>query len=142
MFIYGSKNTLKSDLLDEYHQISIIYKLLKNIMKYGSSIGQIKNDKKLSDSELLEIEELKWPILRLKLLERLIKNGILPQLLKREYASRTTEEEDDILENKLCINILNLISEMVEKPEMSSFINLIKYIYDQSKSIEEIKRYI
>ena len=142
MFIYGSKNTLKSDLLDEYHQISIIYKLLKNIMKYGSSIGQSKNDKKLSDSELLEIEELKWPILRLKLLERLIKNGILPQLLKREYASRATEEEDDILENKLCINILNLISEMVEKPEMSSFINLIKYIYDQSKSIEEIKRYI
>ena len=142
MFINGSKNSLKSDLLDEYHQISIIYKLLKNIMKYGSSIGQIKNDKKLSDLELMEIEELKWPILRLKLLERLIKNGILPQLLKREYASRTTEEEDDIFENKLCIDILNLISEMVEKPEMSTFINLIKYIHDKSNSIEEIKKYI
>ena len=45
--------------------------------------------------------------------------------------------KDNILENKLCADILNLISEMVEKPEMSTFINLIKYIYDQRKSIEK-----
>ena len=57
--------------------------------------------------------------MRLKLLKKLIDdNGILPQLLKREFSSRTTEEEDDIFENKECLNILSLISEMVEKPEM------------------------
>jgi len=142
MFLYGSKITLKSNILNDYHQISIIYKLLKNIMKYGSNIGQLYNEKKLSDPELMKIEVLKWPILRLKLLKKLIDNGILPQLLKREFSSRTTEEEDDILENKKCLNILTLISEMVEKPEMSSFINLIKYIYDKIKYIEDLKKYI
>ena len=98
--------------------------------------------KKMFQPEFMEIEDLKWPLLRIKLLKILINNGILPQLLKREYASRTTKKEDDILENKLCIKILNFISEMVEKPKISSFINLIKFINDKSKSIEEINKYI
>ena len=142
MILYASKSTLKSNILNDCHQISIIYKLLKNIMKYGANIGQSYNEKKLSDPELLKIEELKWPILRLKFLNKLIDKGILPQVLKREFASRTTEEEDDILENKRCLNILNLISEMVEKPEMNSFIILIKYIYDEINFIDDIKKYI
>ena len=142
MFIYTSKNNLPSEYLNDCHQISIIYKLLKNIMKYGSRIGQLYNEKKLSDEELMGIDILKWPILRLKLLKKLIDNKILPQLLKREFSSRATEEEDDILENKQCLDILYLIGEMVEKPEMNSFINLIKYIFDKKDSIKDIKRYI
>ena len=142
MFIYTSKNNLKSEYLNNCHQISIVYKLLKNIMKYGSSKGQIYNDKKLSDEELMNIDILKWPILRLKLLKKLIDLKILPQILKREFASRATEEEDDILENKKCLNILNLITDMVEKPQMSSFINLIKYIFKKQDSFVDIKRYI
>ena len=36
-------------------------------------------------------------ILRLKLLKIFINNGILFQLLKKEYSSRVTEKENDIL---------------------------------------------
>ena len=142
MFIYTSKNNLPSEYINECHQISIIYKLLKNIMKYGSNIGQLYNEKKLSDEELMNIDILKWPILRLKLLKKLMDNKVLPQILKREFTSRATEEEDDILENRQCLDILNLISSMVEKPEMSSFINLIKYIFDKKESILDVKSYI
>ena len=47
MFLYGSQTSLKSILLNDYNQISIIYKLLKNIMKYGSNIGHYKKKKKV-----------------------------------------------------------------------------------------------
>ena len=146
MLIYSGRKGLSSEYLSNCYQISIVYKLLKNIIKYGSKIGQQYNDKKLSDEELMNIDVLKWPILRLKLLKKLIETAdIKPQILKKEFTNRTTEDEeenDDILENKTCFEILNLISNLVEKPEMNLFINLIKYIYDNQDSIEEIKKYI
>ena len=143
MFLYGSKTSLKSILLNDYNQISIIYKLLKNIMKYGSNIGYSNNKKKLSDPELMKIDELKWPILRLKLLKKLIDNDTLPQLMKREFTSRKTEEKDqDFLENRQCLDILNLISEMVENTQMNSFIKLIKYLNDNVKYIDDLNTYI
>lgn len=100
---------------------------MKNIIKYGKNIEVIYNNKKLSEPELMNIKELKCPILRLKLLEKLLDNkNIFPQILKREYSSLSTKETYDILQNSISINILKLIAEMVEKPEINSFINLIK----------------
>ena len=47
LLIYTSKTNLSLQHLNEYHQISIVYKLLNNIMKYGINIGGEYNEKKL-----------------------------------------------------------------------------------------------
>ena len=131
MFIYCSSNKLSSEHLNDYHQISVIYKLLKNIMKYGGDIEGQYNEYKLSDPKLLTIEQLKWPILRINLLNNLLnETAILPQIIKREFSNDSAEEMDDILQNKISINILGLIAEMVEKKDINSFINIIKYLND------------
>ena len=125
MIIHTTKTKLNSELLNNYCQISIISKLLNNIMKYGIAIGDKYNEMKLfnfdkkeqskksnkdkndeeekkieegnKNEELIDIEELKWPILRLLLLKSLLNDkDILPQILKREYTSQSTEEVDDI----------------------------------------------
>ena len=66
----------------------------------------------------------------------------MPTTIKKEFTSRASEEEDDYLENKLCIEILNLIADIVEKPDMDSFINLIEYIINKKNHIKEIDKYI
>ena len=144
--INNSAINLSSQHVNNYYQISIIYKILNNIMKYGIKVSGKYNRCSLNDPQLLEFEQLKWPILRLKLLEKLLRdknNKLFPQILKREYINKSTEEdEEDIFENKISMDILILISEMVKNPEIISFINLIKYINENLKSFEEIKTYI
>ena len=144
--INNSAINLSSQHINNYYQISIIHKILNNIMKYGIKVSGKYNSCSLNDPQLLEIEQLRWPILRLKLLEKLLRdknNKLFPQILKREYISKSTEEgEEDIFENKISMDILILISEMVKNPEISSFINLIKYINENLRSFEEIKTYI
>ena len=147
LFLINTSSTnLKSTHINNYYQISIIYKILNNIMKYGSEIGGEYNLCSLNDPQLLKIEQLRWPILRLKLLENLLRdkdNKLFPQILKREYISKSSNEEEDyIFENQTSFDILKLISEMVNKPEISSFISLIKYINDKLKLFKEIKTYI
>ena len=142
IFIYITNTNLQSEYINNCYQISIIYKLLINIMKYGETIGPEYNEKKLCDDDLLNINIMKWPIIRLKFLKKLLDNDILPQILKRDFASRTTDDKTDILENKIFNTIIIKISDMVCNKEMKFFENLIKYIFDNEKKIEEINKYL
>ena len=45
--MYLTKTNLQSEYLNDCHQISIVYKLLINIMKYGKGIESKYNEKKL-----------------------------------------------------------------------------------------------
>ena len=130
---------LRTEYLDEYYQISIVYKLLKNFIQIGSSISELHKEKKLIDDEMLSVDALNLPILRLKLLKKLLDNNILPQVLKREFVSKISNEE---VGDNMSFDILSLISKLVEKPEMNSFINLIKYILKKKEFIKDIAKYI
>lgn len=142
MFI-NSCTGLTSEHINKYHQISIINKIIKTIIKYGGDLKGKYNNIKLSAPELMNVEQLKWPILRLKLLINLLSdNKILPQIIKKEFASHSAEEIDDIFKNKICIKVLELISSWGDKKEMSYFINIIKYIHENQEKFEEIKKYI
>ncbi len=109
-------------------------------MKYGENIKETSNEKKLSDPELLNIEELKWPILRIKLLRNLLNdNQNFPQYLKREFSNDTAEEEDNLnLDNEIPHVLIHVLYEMVKKKDKNSFINLIRYINENIKDYEII----
>ena len=137
-FIEYNDSKLSNEHINNYAQISIIYKLLKCIIKYGEKIDFIYNEKKLSDPELLDNKQLEWPILRLQLLNNLlVDNNNFPQYLKREFSSSTNEEEDEYKKNQFPITTLKLIAEMVNnKEDINSFIKLIKYMHENIKSIK------
>ena len=71
-FIEYNDSKFSNENINNYAQISIIYKLLKCIIKYGEKIDFIYNEKNYLIQELLDNEELKRSILRLQLLNNLL----------------------------------------------------------------------
>jgi hypothetical protein len=63
----NKKNITKEKNLNEYYQISIVYKLLINFININDSIKESYIEKKLSDKELFYIDIYKIPIFKLKI---------------------------------------------------------------------------
>ena len=59
---------------DIYYQLNILNKLFKDINDIKSQVSDQYIGRRLSDKELLHIEELKVPLSRLHLFEGLVKN--------------------------------------------------------------------
>ena len=67
----------KTNEKDLYYQINLFNEFLKDIQKIKSSVSDQYIGRKLSDKELLQIEELKVPLSRLHLYEGFIKNNVI-----------------------------------------------------------------
>ena len=75
MKINGKNIEKKKADKDLYHQIYVFNELLKDIQKTKNLVSDQYIGRKLSDKELLQIEELKVPLSRLHLFEGFVKNN-------------------------------------------------------------------
>ena len=139
--------TMDPEIKAKFYQINIIKDILRNIENNFDKMSNLQEMKKLEDEELLKNNDIKKYLLRLKLLNELLKHDnsnilydptIKIDLLCNPNTTDLCYALDELLKykNKICFN--NLIKLLFEFPTLFKIIKDL-YPFDEFNGIKELK---
>ena len=130
MKIDGTNKESKYKKKDLYYQVNMFNELLKDIQKIKSKISDQYIGRKLSDKELLQIEELKVPLSRLHLFGELVKNqeifsGKVKSFLFKKNISDLTNYIVEFYITKNMLSFKKLLETLRLNPHLFEIIDFI-----------------
>ena len=124
LLLLNNNKSINNELKSKFYQIIIIKKLYKAILSKSKKINGFVNEVKLSDEQLLKIDEIKQILLQFKFLNKLLSKNICFYERNINY----------YLFDPLCSELCKKLDEFVEEQNMESFIQLVSFLFDKEKS--------
>ena len=141
--------TMSDEIKSKFYQINMIKDILRNIENNFDNISSLQEMKKLEDDELLKNKDIESYLLRLKILNQILKNQNSKQIYEPSININLINNPipilddlcialGDLLKNKNKLNFITLIQTLFETPILFNMISIL-YPFEELNNIEEIK---